>query len=361
MPKNLIGLLLTLCSPAALALTTASVTQESGQRYVLQWQGAEPVDVYVSDSPEAPPEQMRLISLADADETHTEVLPNLVRPYFALVEGDGSVTRVAERLLPLQGASNFRDLGGYPAAGAKTVRWGRLYRSGAMAQITADDYEYLSALDIRVLCDLRSREERELVPTDWQAQPAARYEAIDYPAAVILDRISTGTGKDIDSKAVGTLYTDFPEMLKPQYAQMFKALLADEAPLTMNCSAGQDRTGLAAALILSALGTPREVIYQDYHLSTRYRRPENEKGPADYAALADENVWAKFVSERMAKSGDAKIAFAPKPLFDAQGQPRLAEAFRAIEAQYGSVEGYLETALGVDAEGVKRLRSLYTE
>ena len=71
---------------------------------------------------------------------------------------DGGGQRVAVRLLPLEGGRNFRDLGGYPTLDGRRVRWGRVFRSGMMANLTDADYDYLSALGIRVVCDFRSNE-----------------------------------------------------------------------------------------------------------------------------------------------------------------------------------------------------------
>src|SRR3546814_12094115 len=72
---------------------------------------------------------------------------------------------------------------------------------------------------------------------------------------------------------MGAVYRDFPQQLVPQLRVLFDTLLAKEGPVVYNCSAGQDRTGFATAMIMSALGVPREVIYKDYLLSTGYRKP----------------------------------------------------------------------------------------
>lgn len=344
------------------ALEPVSVSRDAARRYALTWASDSPVDVYVSDLPTAPVSQMRLISTRDADGQHVEVLRNLVRPYFALVDRQGKTVRVAERLLPLQGASNFRDLGGYPAANGKTVRWGALYRSGAMSRLTEADYDYLSALDIRVLCDLRSREEVELTPTDWQADTPVRYLREDYPAEILFGRITRPPADVAAGQPARSIYVDFPEMLRPQFRAMFASLIGGEAPLTVNCSAGQDRTGLASALILTALGVPRDDILRDYHLSTVLRSPDNEWADADYDALAEKNVVARFLADRLrAAEGDGKAAFAPRPLYNAEGEALLMASFSEIEAQYGSVAAYLDRALGVNADAIATLRALYTE
>jgi protein-tyrosine phosphatase len=145
--------------------------------------------------------------------------------------------------------------------------------------------------------------------------------------------------------------------LKAQYKQIFDSLVAGEAPLAYNCSAGQDRTGIATALILSALGVPRHVIYSDYHLSTEYRRPDMERGGVDYAKHAPTNAMARmFVQYASSPQG-----LQPQPLYTANGESYLAATFAQIDKTYGSVEAYLAKELGVDAAGVAKLRATYLE
>src|SRR3990170_8050887 len=183
----------------------------------------------------------------------------------------GAGVRAAGRPLPLEGGSNFRDVGGYPAANVKHVRWGKIYRTGAMPKLTDSDYDYLAGLGIEVVCDLRSTEERQLSPTDAQAMGDARYVAVDYPASDIFRNLipsSAAANSLSQSGRVTSLYREWPVSLAPQYKALFDGLLAGEAPLAFHCSAGQGRTGVATALVLTALGVPRDVIYADYHLST---------------------------------------------------------------------------------------------
>ena len=114
-------------------------------------------------------------------------------------------------------------------------------------------------------------------------------------------------------------------------------LLERDGPVAYNCSAGQDRTGFATALILSALGVPRDTIYADYHLSTTYRRPEWEMPKLD-ATQADSNPAVALFARYQSDPGYRT----PKPLLTPDNKPLLAFAFEEIEAKYGSVEAYLD-------------------
>ena len=141
----------------------------------LTWTAGGPLDVLLSDDPAADPDRMTVVSENDADGRHVvRDLGGITRPYFYLRASDGRGRRVAVRLLPLEGGRNFRDLGGYPAAGGRTVKWGRVFRSGMMANLTGADYDYLSALGIRVVCDFRSRTERGSRTDPLAGNPANR-------------------------------------------------------------------------------------------------------------------------------------------------------------------------------------------
>jgi protein-tyrosine phosphatase len=332
--------------------------------YMVQWSEPGPVDVFVSARPDTKLSDMRLLVRNDRDLKLHARIPDIQRPYFALRAADGSIYRTAVRLLPLQQGSNFRDLGGYPAAGGKHVRWGILYRSAAMPKLTDADYDYLSLLRIKTIVDLRSVDERKLSPTDWRARPKAQYIAVNYPGYVMFDRLQgyNGPGRE---QVTERLYAEIPTLLRQEYKAMFHELLAHDVPVVIQCSAGQDRTGIAAGLILSALGTPRQVIYEDYLLSTADRTPANEMADVNLQDYAASNSEARFLIDyrnyvEHARSA-TESASTSRPLRDSQGRPLLQDAFEKIESQYGSVENYLVRELGVDVRDIAKLRSLYLE
>ncbi|WP_309645565.1 tyrosine-protein phosphatase [Phenylobacterium sp.] len=351
-PAIILASLLTAGAAAAQTLShdTVSATRVSADKVLIRWQAKGPVDVLTADTPSAPPARMRKVSDDDLDGQHSLKLAPGQRPHVLLRdERTGATIRVAERLLPLAGGSNFRDLGGYPAAGGKTVRWGRIYRTGAMPKLEAGDRTQVKRLGITSLTDLRSVDERQMSPTDWRALGVGRYNAVDYPASDLFG------GQGI---AIGNLYETWPVSLKRQYRQIFEGLLAGQGATAFNCSAGQDRTGVASALVLSALGVPREIIYADYHLSTAYRRPENEIANVDFAKLAATNPMAAYMHSQRDLPPEARK---PKPLMTPSGEAYLAATFRRIERDYGSVERYLDAELGVDKADIARLRALYLE
>ncbi len=348
---------LAIAIPVAFAVQTAAIAAVTGQkveriapdRIAVTWTDAQPVDVYLADGPDEGVGKARLVSGQDRSGRLELPAAATGRPYILLREVPGkAVVRVAERVLPLEQGSNFRDIGGYPAAGGKHVRWGRIFRSGATPMLTDADVARVRALGLAELIDLRSDEERILAPTRIDG---VRYSAVGYPMSQI-----SGTGPKPFADAHGVYY-QFPTLLAPQLRILFQTLLAQTGPVVYNCSAGQDRTGFATAMVLSALGVPRDVILADYHLSTTYRRPEYEMPRIDPARRSESAIAAMFIQ---GQQGDGKPR-QPQPLYDADHRALLAVAFEDVERRWGSVDAYLQKELGVGPAERARLRAAYLE
>lgn len=338
---------LVLCLPAAALadVENAEVTLAAPDAYAIAWIADGPVDVYVSTDPEAGIEDAELISAGDADGAHTFEKPDAMsRPYFLLAEEGAVPARTALRLLPLEGGRNFRDLGGYETEDGRTVKWGALYRSGVMHQLTDADYDYLSSLGIRVVCDFRASSERENEPTDWRAG-TIDYISWDYDMdqSAIRAAFEGEPSEERSIAAFQTFYRAAPYDYADRYAVMFKRLAAGHTPLAFNCSAGKDRTGVAAALILSALGVPRETVVADYSLSDDY---------VDFAQALQEEAAAP----------DSDYAFLSQlPLevvrpFMSSDPIYIETALDQIEADHGDVETYLNDVLGVTDEEIAAIR-----
>ena len=324
----------------------AAITRTGDGQLSLSWSSLDPVDVLVAESPRASLKSAKLVSPRDADGRHILSGNGTQRSYFILRDvRTGETTRVAERLVPLEAGSNFRDIGGYAAAGGKHVRWGLIYRSGATPLLTPADRERIKGLGLASMVDLRSDEERVLAPSRIDGVP---YVAVGYSMGALM------AGAD-GTAGMGTVYRRLPQMMAPQLRQIFAALLRAEGPVAYNCSAGQDRTGFATAVILSALGTDHAAIVGDYHLSTQYRRPEFEMPRLDPAQHPGDPVVALF-----SRYQDDPRARMPQPLKTADGKPYLDFAFAEMHDKWGGVEGYLHREIGLTARDITRLRALYT-
>lgn len=188
----------------------------------------------------------------------------------------------AERRLPLDGADNFRDLGGYRTADERFVRWGVLFRSNDLADFTDADLDYLSEVDIRLQCDLRSDIEREKRPNRVLLTPVP--EILEYPIpqagmnpSEIQEAIRTGTMAEFDIRQIMlSTYRSFPIEHRDLWARIFSRLQdPNSLPFLVHCTAGKDRTGFISALVLLALGVPEQTVYEDYLATNRYRATYN--------------------------------------------------------------------------------------
>jgi protein-tyrosine phosphatase len=336
-----------LASAPAFADITGARVQRAGAAITVTWTSPDPVDVYVSTDPMAAPKAARLLSRADRDGAETFSASDNARLYFLLVDArDNKRVRAAERLLPLEQASNFRDVGGYPAAGGKQVRWGRIYRSGGQPMLSPRDLDAVGKLGLSAMIDLRSSEERVMAPSRIMGVP---YQAVGYPMSSLMN-----PSQPIRNGA--DLYHRFPVLLAPQLKLIFQDLLSNQGAVVYNCSAGQDRTGFATAMVLAALGVSRETIVADYKLSTQYRRPEYEM-PKISGDAANANAAAQVFASAQKDPAAAK----PTPLVEADGRPFLAGAIDEIETKWGSVEAYLQKEVGVGPAELKKLRAIYLE
>lgn len=273
----------------------------------------------------------------------------LLPPATALAEKPVAADRATDahpRLLPLQGGQNFRDLGGYRTADGKTVRWNMLFRSGAMADLTAADFAYLGRLGLRTVVDFRSNDERAKQPVHWPASSAPTVLTNDY-AMDMTPVLKAFMAPDIDGEkaraAMAHFYRDTPFVFADQYKRMFRSLLDGGAPLAFNCSAGKDRTGVAAALLLTALGVPRETVIEDYLLSNRYYKPsaggEDSAQTAFFRTLPPEAVKALVSVDR---------SF-------------IEASFAAIEERPGGLDGYFAQELGLTPVDLAALRARYLQ
>jgi protein-tyrosine phosphatase len=195
------------------------------------------------------------------------------RIYFHLKPASGATRVVSIRRLPLEGAKNFRDLGGYRTSDGHYVRWGLVYRSNHLVNLTARDFEYLNSLGIRLVCDVRSDGERARAPDHWVGSAP---EFFSVPIGSNL--IATPTADDL-KRRVATINSETKDSLRAfdyaveyagQYAKILRRIAAGDLPAVEHCTAGKDRTGVFSAILLTALGVPRETVVQDYMLSNQY-------------------------------------------------------------------------------------------
>jgi protein-tyrosine phosphatase len=241
------------------------------------------------------------------------------------------------RHLDLAGASNFRDLGGYPGRDGRAVRWRQIFRSNHLGHVTAPDIEILHGLGLKSAFDFRGTEERvaALCGIDEITVHSLPIE----PTVVATLRARAATGVALSpADAVDVMrdsYRNYVRYNTPSFRALFALLLEDRAPLVVHCTAGKDRTGFACALILHALGVPDDLIVQDYLLTNRFYR----RDPSASSDLPDD------VRQVL---GSVEASF-------------LAAAFEVISADYGDLEGYFSDGLGLGARERATLEARYLE
>jgi protein-tyrosine phosphatase len=240
--------------------------------------------------------------------------------------------------VPLEAASNLRDLGGWPALDGRRVRHGIVFRSATLAQLTPRDVEIVAGLGLRTVCDLRGEREAAQHPSRLPVGAERVSLAIEPTVGASLRdlmRREQSSGEDV-ADLLRRAYLDYATRFLGAYRRMFELLLQPERhALLLHCSAGKDRTGLGAALILTALGASRATVLEDYTATDRLWRRDYALPPGT-----------------------------PRPLADAlyATHPELLEA--ALEAaieSHGSLPLLLEQGLGLDAPRLARLRDLLLE
>lgn len=252
-------------------------------------------------------------------------------------------TTAPQRRTLLEGASNFRDLGGYEGADGRTVKWRQLYRSNSLAALTDADLEHISGLGIRLICDLRREEESVEAPTRLPSANAPLILQLPVGPqrsdSKLYEYLWSGEASEAELRDVMKhIYREFAIKFAPQYAEfMGRVARADQLPLLFHCAAGKDRTGFAAAVILEALGVPRETILEDYALTNEYTR---------------RNLIDKYPQLKSPELFHVMMAANPDYLL---------ASFEAVDESYGSFDRYLTDALGVTPKVREDLRALLLE
>lgn len=312
-----------------------------------------PQMVYAGAEPSAIDRSAPLaLVLEDADKGMWRVngaaLSAYPRPCFEVQFANGSALKIAERILTVEGAANFRDIGGYPTHDGKRVRWGLLYRSGMLANLTENGRAMLDTLNIRWVCDLRLEEETAQNPDRVRDNPNIRYahkpvvvpdDSMRRLRVLLFDRKSlpklmlegyTVVGLDNNARLQGDILR---ELTQP-----------GALPALIHCTAGKDRTGTTVMLLLMALGVPEEIIIADYSLSNHYFHT--------FRAYTADTI------QRLRWFGLNADSITPLLVSD----PAVMRAtLDYLRAKYGSADAYLRTAAGLTEADIAALRAVFLE
>ena len=230
----------------------------------------------------------------------------------------------------LEGASNVRDLGGYVGRDDRTVRSGVLFRSAALATLTPADLGTLAALDLRTICDFRGVEERARAPTRLTGPTIVSLPIEPSVGAGLRDILRTkeATGEALHA-VLERAYVAYALASGAQYRALFSHILEGGTPMLFHCSAGKDRTGFGAALVLTAVGVAWPDVVADFEATNR--------------------LWRRDTVH----SDDIPPAVRESLL---RAEPALLEAaFAAAQREYGTLDRYYEQVLGLDPAARSRL------
>jgi protein-tyrosine phosphatase len=242
----------------------------------------------------------------------------------------------------LEGASNFRDFGGCPALDGRRVRTGLLFRSNKLSALTEADRQRLDSAGIRTIFDLRLEDERTRDPTAWshpqlviETYPPRKKRrlvdmALEYPA--------TAEGA---LQLMHEFYAKMPHSMTHMFGDIIRRLAGGAAPCIIHCSAGKDRTGVAAAFVLAALGVGREAIVADYALTGIYR--DDAAAPKPQAATGAITDLSGYPPEAITLIRSAAPSY-------------IEAALASAEERYGSLEDYLVAGLELEPATIARLR-----
>ena len=259
------------------------------------------------------------------------------------VGGFAQVADSAKRHIVLQGAANFRDLGGYETKDGHHVKWDEIYRSADMSKLTTADLDVLKERKITYDVDLRGVQESVSAPD--KLNPGTDY-ILCSAGSNNMGGMMKGLGKlkGNAGDSLMTVYYSNIDSLALRYKPFFDKLLGlpENQALVFHCTAGKDRTGIGSALLLYALGVPYDTIMKDYLASNYYRQAENTK-------MVGQMVKFAHFDENVAKS----MAGVKKEYLDA--------TFDAIKKKYGSVDEYLKTQIGLDDQKIALLKKKFLE
>jgi protein-tyrosine phosphatase len=320
----------------------ARVERQPNDDLLIYWNEVQTARIYAGTNPDTIAE-VELIG-EGASPICISGLDAAARYYFALHFPDGRRIVTAERIVPLQGGINFRDLGGYQTTDGRRVRWGRVYRSGSLGGLSEADQTYLAHMGLKSVCDLRTVKEAERNPDHLPA--GARYTQIPIYGEGEAERYLTIRHLLMNLDRLDTLLlASYTDSLIDQKAQVFGTALrrlsdAANLPGVTHCTAGKDRAGLTAALLLLALGVPEDTVIADYTLTNHFYGIIRDTVRADIAPLSVISVSVD----------DLKALFTANPA-------TLRAALDHIRTRYGSVNAYLRDQAGLDDATLERLKS----
>lgn len=263
---------------SSLRLQSAHANRIDGHAVEICWEPADIrpiVSVHAGFSGEVPVREISPDHIANGCVTVSDLTAPL-RYFYHLRDGNGNRMVTAERRVAMEGAVNFRDIGGYRTADGRQVKWGRVYRADGLARLTHRDHELFKHMGISRVFDFRTQAEVSHAPNllpddvdiDYINLPVMHGE-FDFVSA--MQRIREGDADWLTPDFMLKGYIGNLEKFAGVWGRVISELADPECvPMVFHCTGGKDRTGTCAALILLMLGVPEEIVITDHQLSNVY-------------------------------------------------------------------------------------------
>jgi len=320
-------------------INTVQVVQEKEGSYVFTWGPVAPetsVQITGGSSPTRIDHGKALVKAVGGTTAVISGLDPSRRWYFDVAFSNGREIVVAPRHLNLQGAPNFRDLGGYTTSDGGRTRWGVFYRSGKLNGLTSSDQSYLKNSGLKLDCDLRSDTEVASEPDVKSSWSYQRQTITNSPSKKEI----FSSGVTYDEAAMVKLYKRMIDSNAGVYAGAFEELARQGAGSVVHCSGGKDRTGIFSALLLMVANVPDGTIVNDYALTDQYLAP----------GLAANLSALKAKGQNPALLG--ALLYAPPSV--------MIKTLAYLREKYGSAEAYLKSG-GLPEAELKKLRDDFVQ
>jgi protein-tyrosine phosphatase len=305
------------------------------------------VSIYHGNSPETLQRDAPLYRLKGQTALEIPGLSADIPHYFEIVPDKSNGRVISERRLPLQGAVNFRDLGGYATASGQRLRWGRVFRSDHLSGLTDRDVEFLKHIKINCVCDFRTSTEARHRPDRFPGDGSGEQvhlpiDNLKFDPTDLFQKLKRGETSWLTKDFLIEGYIFNIEKFAPVWGEIFRRLATPAyLPLVFHCTGGKDRAGTCTALVLLALGVPENTVIHDYGLSNIYIRD------------VVNGIYAKFDAAGIDREKISPYFSAPRYCIDA--------LLAHLREKYGSAIEYLKSKAGVTEEMLKEIRKQLLE
>ncbi len=331
-------------------LKNINVEQDKKGIFTIHWESREKdigVNVFVGDSPRTINRKASVANVKGKTSVKIDGLDPDARHYFEVVPEGGQGFVTAERHQPFEGIVNFRDLGGYETTDGRRVKWGQVFRSGHLSRVTEKDKALLQSMGIQVICDFRTPGELKAQP-DWLPEDGSttylHYPIVhgEFDPVAAMESLQKGDISWLTEDFIIKRYIQKIDIFPNVWGEILNMLAdPDNRPLVFHCTAGKDRAGACAALILLALDVPEDTVIHDHGLSNIY--------------IADA---LKMINERIKSLGIDPDDVAP--YFTAPRNAIIA-LVNHVRKTYGSAADYMRDRAGISKDTLNNLKQQLLE